>query len=300
MSDQQITCSECQGAFVFTEAEQDFYASKGLAAPPKRCKTCRQARKAAKEGGGGGGFGRAPRFGNGGGDFRGPAGAPRGDGPRPPRAGFRSGPPGRGPARGFGGGDARGGNGEYRAPSFARGDGPRADAPRGDAPRGDAPRGEGRPAFPRSDSRGGFGGDSRGGFGRSDSRGGFGGGDARGGFGRSDSRSNDRPRGGDSVPRTRDARGPQEWGSNTAPREQANGDAHAPREARAPRQRPERPKYDITCGTCGAQAQVPFKPLEGRQVFCQACYRARKGTATPEQVELTPAVTPDTDAGIVE
>ena len=32
------------------------------------------------------------------------------------------------------------------------------------------------------------------------------------------------------------------------------------------------------CATCGAEAQVPFKPLEGRQVFCQACYRARKGT----------------------
>src|SRR5262249_10104018 len=60
MSDQQITCSECGGAFVFTEAERDFYAAKGLAGPPKRCKSRRQARRAAREGGGErGGFGRA-------------------------------------------------------------------------------------------------------------------------------------------------------------------------------------------------------------------------------------------------
>jgi CxxC-x17-CxxC domain-containing protein len=34
--------------------------------------------------------------------------------------------------------------------------------------------------------------------------------------------------------------------------------------------------FDITCKTCGGVAQVPFKPIEGRDVFCQPCYRARK------------------------
>ena len=48
MADQQITCSDCGASFTFTEAEQEFYASKQLSAP-KRCKDCRQARK----GGGG-------------------------------------------------------------------------------------------------------------------------------------------------------------------------------------------------------------------------------------------------------
>jgi len=52
--------------------------------------------------------------------------------------------------------------------------------------------------------------------------------------------------------------------------------------------------------TCGAQAQVTFKPLEGRQVFCQACYRARKGTTTPEQVEVATSPEADADVGIVE
>jgi CxxC-x17-CxxC domain-containing protein len=38
----------------------------------------------------------------------------------------------------------------------------------------------------------------------------------------------------------------------------------------------ERPKFDVTCITCGTPAQVPFKPIEGRDVFCQPCYRARR------------------------
>ena len=59
---------------------------------------------------------------------------------------------------------------------------------------------------------------------------------------------------------------------------------------------PDRPRYEITCGECGAAAQVPFKPLEGRQVFCQPCYRARKGVAAvPEETAST-----ETDNGIVE
>ena len=37
-----------------------------------------------------------------------------------------------------------------------------------------------------------------------------------------------------------------------------------------------RPMVSITCKSCGAESQVPFKPDEGRDVFCQACYRARK------------------------
>jgi CxxC-x17-CxxC domain-containing protein len=44
-------------------------------------------------------------------------------------------------------------------------------------------------------------------------------------------------------------------------------------EPRAPR---NRPMFSITCKACGVEGQVPFKPVEGRDVFCQACYRARK------------------------
>jgi CxxC-x17-CxxC domain-containing protein len=45
---------------------------------------------------------------------------------------------------------------------------------------------------------------------------------------------------------------------------------------RAPRARPQAEMFSITCNACGIQAEVPFKPAEGRDVFCQACYRARK------------------------
>src|SRR5271154_773615 len=54
MSDQQITCAECGNIFVFSAAEQQFYSERGLAAPPKRCKGCRQARRAAQGDSGGG------------------------------------------------------------------------------------------------------------------------------------------------------------------------------------------------------------------------------------------------------
>jgi CxxC-x17-CxxC domain-containing protein len=44
MPDQQITCRDCGAAFAFSEGEQEFYASRGLASP-QRCKACRANRK---------------------------------------------------------------------------------------------------------------------------------------------------------------------------------------------------------------------------------------------------------------
>jgi CxxC-x17-CxxC domain-containing protein len=64
-----------------------------------------------------------------------------------------------------------------------------------------------------------------------------------------------------------------------APSGQAEGLARADRPRRdggAPRNRPQAEMFSITCNSCGVAAEVPFKPAEGREVFCQACYRARK------------------------
>jgi CxxC-x17-CxxC domain-containing protein len=47
----------------------------------------------------------------------------------------------------------------------------------------------------------------------------------------------------------------------------------------ARRRRGPAEKFAITCASCGAQAEVPFEPAEGREVFCPSCYRARR-TAT--------------------
>jgi CxxC-x17-CxxC domain-containing protein len=74
-------------------------------------------------------------------------------------------------------------------------------------------------------------------------------------------------------------------------------------DAKPARARPERPKYSIHCATCGVHAQVPFKPLEGRQVFCQPCYRARARPHSPDDPAAASAdgiEVGDTDSGIVE
>jgi len=51
-----------------------------------------------------------------------------------------------------------------------------------------------------------------------------------------------------------------------------------PREAngKPARRRPEAEMFSITCDACGARAEVPFKPAEGREVYCPSCYRARR------------------------
>lgn len=60
-SDQNLTCVECNRSFVWTAAEQKFYADKGLTNPPKRCPECRMKKRQQeygdRRGGGGGRFG---------------------------------------------------------------------------------------------------------------------------------------------------------------------------------------------------------------------------------------------------
>ena len=43
--DQTLTCVQCGNEFVFSSGEQSFFEERGLNAPPKRCKDCRQANK---------------------------------------------------------------------------------------------------------------------------------------------------------------------------------------------------------------------------------------------------------------
>jgi len=37
-----------------------------------------------------------------------------------------------------------------------------------------------------------------------------------------------------------------------------------------------REMHDVTCSDCGAQTQVPFKPTEGRPVYCRDCFQKHK------------------------
>lgn len=43
--DKVLVCSDCGKEFVFTAAEQEFYAQKGFENEPKRCKDCRVIKK---------------------------------------------------------------------------------------------------------------------------------------------------------------------------------------------------------------------------------------------------------------
>lgn len=43
--DKILTCKDCGEEFTFTSGEQEFYAEKGFANEPQRCKPCRIERK---------------------------------------------------------------------------------------------------------------------------------------------------------------------------------------------------------------------------------------------------------------
>jgi len=43
--DQTLTCKDCGAQFVWTAAEQDFYAQKGFQNAPQRCLDCRKKKK---------------------------------------------------------------------------------------------------------------------------------------------------------------------------------------------------------------------------------------------------------------
>jgi CxxC-x17-CxxC domain-containing protein len=52
-ADKSLACRDCGQAFVFTEGEQEFFASRGFTNEPSRCPECRADRKATRGTGGG-------------------------------------------------------------------------------------------------------------------------------------------------------------------------------------------------------------------------------------------------------
>jgi CxxC-x17-CxxC domain-containing protein len=251
MSDQTITCSDCGDAFVFTESEQHFYEEKGLGAP-KRCKACRAARKAAS-----------------GGPGRGSGGGSRGSWGDNSRARSSDGRPSSGSERQSRGGERQGGWGRF---------GGGAPAPRGDGARASQGGGDARPFAPRGEGRG------RGAFAPRRDPSSAGPGQApRPAWGRGDDGPGQRPRRTvhDAPPGTyRPKKSPHDAPSRAEPREDKGGDTPPP--AKSKKKKADRPKFDVTCVTCGAAAQVPFEPIPGRDIFCQPCYRARRAAPSAE------------------
>lgn len=70
--------------------------------------------------------------------------------------------------------------------------------------------------------------------------------------------------------------GGHNFGDNRRPQAAVPSASKAAASTPTPRRRPQAEMFSITCNSCGAQSEVPFKPAEGRDVYCQACYRARK------------------------
>jgi CxxC-x17-CxxC domain-containing protein len=71
-----------------------------------------------------------------------------------------------------------------------------------------------------------------------------------------------------------------EYRSPSFPDERARGASrgNSARRSSEPSKKPAPARYPITCKACGAEAEVPFKPAEGRDLFCQPCYRARRAS----------------------
>jgi len=42
---------------------------------------------------------------------------------------------------------------------------------------------------------------------------------------------------------------------------------------------PGRVETSATCSQCGRETTVPFRPTQGRPVFCRQCFQGRKATA---------------------
>jgi CxxC-x17-CxxC domain-containing protein len=42
------------------------------------------------------------------------------------------------------------------------------------------------------------------------------------------------------------------------------------------RDRPPREMHKAVCADCGKECEVPFKPTEGRPVYCRDCYEKHR------------------------
>lgn len=42
---------------------------------------------------------------------------------------------------------------------------------------------------------------------------------------------------------------------------------------KARKQKNKRKLHDAICSKCGAPTKVPFKPIEGKEVFCRDCFK---------------------------
>ena len=56
-------------------------------------------------------------------------------------------------------------------------------------------------------------------------------------------------------------------------------DCKAKRNARLNHPTRERVETTATCSQCGKETTVPFRPTQGRPVYCKECFQARKAAS---------------------
>ena len=47
----------------------------------------------------------------------------------------------------------------------------------------------------------------------------------------------------------------------------------------------DREMHKAICSDCGAECEVPFKPTEGKPVFCKECFMKKKDSESGEPSE---------------
>jgi len=56
-----------------------------------------------------------------------------------------------------------------------------------------------------------------------------------------------------------------------------------------------REMFKATCADCGKEAEVPFKPTEGRPVYCKDCFAKKRGFEPKPPREERPALKKETE-----
>ena len=41
--------------------------------------------------------------------------------------------------------------------------------------------------------------------------------------------------------------------------------------------------HDAVCSQCGAKTKVPFKPIEGKEIYCKECYAKRQAESNVQK-----------------
>ena len=56
------------------------------------------------------------------------------------------------------------------------------------------------------------------------------------------------------------------------------------------RTQPNHTQHQATCSQCGRSTTLPFRPSQGKPVYCQTCFQARRQNNTPDRGNVNGAV----------